>query len=136
MRRARAALLTSPSQLPGAARALRLGSRVGAWRATEVVLVVALVAGACFLRLWQLGHVGFRGDEAVYGGQAALLAGVHPMGRHFILLSRGNSNFLLYQHLVAAVYHAVGVNDLAARAVAATFSVLTVVVTLLIARTL
>ncbi|MDQ6792643.1 MAG: phospholipid carrier-dependent glycosyltransferase, partial [Candidatus Dormibacteraeota bacterium] len=136
MSRGRAALLTSPSQLPGAARALRLGSRVGAWRATEVVLVVALVGGACFLRLWQLGHVGFRGDEAVYGGQAALLAGVHPMSRHFILLSRGNSNFLLYQHLVAAVYHAVGVNDLAARAVAATFSVLTVVVTLLIARTL
>ena len=46
MRRARGALLTSPSQLPGAARALRLGSRVGAWRATEVVLVVALVAAA------------------------------------------------------------------------------------------
>jgi dolichyl-phosphate-mannose-protein mannosyltransferase len=97
---------------------------------------VVVLAGACFLRLWDLAHVGFRGDEAVYGGQAALLAGVQPMGRHFILLSRGNSNFLLYQHIVAAVFRAVGVNDMAGRAVAAGFSVLTVVVTLMIARTL
>jgi hypothetical protein len=102
----------------------------------EALLLAAVLFGACFLRLWDLAHVGFRGDEAVYAGQAALLADVEPMSRHFILLSRGNSNFLLYQHILALVYRVIGVNDVAGRALAAGFSVLTVLVTLLIARAL
>jgi len=67
-------------------------------------LLVGIVGMAAFLRLWNLGRVGFRGDEAVYAGQAAVLAGVEDLQRYFILLSRGNSNFLLYQHVVAVVY--------------------------------
>jgi hypothetical protein len=135
-RRARTALLSSPAELPGARHLLLWTPPLLRRREIEPLLVVIVMAAACFLRLWDLAHVGFRGDEAVYGGQAALLAGDRAMGRHFILLSRGNSNFLLYQHIVALVYRTAGVNDLAGRAVAAGFSVLTVLVTLMIARTL
>ena len=102
----------------------------------EPAVLAAVVAMALFLRFWDLDHVGFRGDEAVYAGQAAVLADIHPMERYFILLSRGNSNLLLYQHIVSLVYRVLGLNDLAARIVSATFSSLTIVVTLLIGRTL
>jgi len=104
--------------------------------ALDGLLLVGIVGMAAFLRLWNLGRVGFRGDEAVYAGQAAVLAGVEDLQRYFILLSRGNSNFLLYQHVVAVVYRLLGVTDVNARIVSATFSILTVVATFLIARVL
>ncbi|MDQ1745492.1 MAG: hypothetical protein QOE23_3831, partial [Pseudonocardiales bacterium] len=89
------------------------------------VTSVATVAG--IVRLWRLSDVGFRGDEAVYAGQAELLAHTGGMDRWFILASRGNSNFLIYQSIVAGVYRVVGVSDTAARVVSAVFSVLTVI---------
>jgi len=101
-----------------------------------VLALCAVIGLAASLRLWNLGGVGFRGDEAVYAGQAAILAGANAMRRHFILLSRGNSNFLLYQQAVALVFRAIGVSDVAARVVAALCSTLTVPVTFLIAKTL
>jgi hypothetical protein len=102
----------------------------------EALLLCVVIGLAAFLRLWDLDRVGFRGDEAVYAGQAAVLAGAKAMRRYFILLSRGNSNFLLYQQMVAFVYRVVGVSDVAARAVAALCSTLTVPVTFFIARIL
>lgn len=90
--------------------------------------LIAITALAAFLRLWQLDRVGLRGDEAVYTGQAAVLAGAKGFGRYFILQSRGDSNFLLFQEVVSVVYRVAGVGDVTARAVAATFSILTVVV--------
>ena len=83
-----------------------------------------------------LDRVGFRGDEAVYAGQAAVLAGVDELQRWFILMSRGNSNFLLFQRVVSLAYRMFGVSDVGARAVAATFSTMTIVVVFAIARTL
>jgi Dolichyl-phosphate-mannose-protein mannosyltransferase len=103
----------------------------GRWVNLLVPLAIFGVAG--WLRFWNLDHVGFRGDEAVYSGQAAVLAGVHPMERHFILVSRGNSNFLLYQYILSLVYRLLGVDDVAPRVVAATFSVLIVLVTMWVA---
>src|SRR5919197_1180374 len=101
------------------------------------MLALCAVIGLAASRwLWNLGGVGFRGDEAVYAGQAAILAGANAMRRHFILLSRGNSNFLLYQQAVALVFRAIGVSDVAARAVAALCSTLTVPVTFAIAKVL
>jgi hypothetical protein len=88
------------------------------------------------LRFWNLGRVGFRGDEAVYAGQAAVLAGVDGMDRFFILMSRGNSNFLLFQRLVSLVYRTFGTSDVGARVVAATFSTLTILTVFAIARVL
>jgi hypothetical protein len=98
---------------------------------------VALVVGVGgLLRFWNLDRVGFRGDEAVYAGQAAVLAGVEDLQRYFILMSRGNSNFLLFQRIVSLFYRTFGVSDHLARAVAASFSTLTILVVFEIARTL
>jgi 4-amino-4-deoxy-L-arabinose transferase-like glycosyltransferase len=94
--------------------------------------LIAIISLAAFLRFWELGRVGLRGDEAVYAGQAAVLAGAKGYSPYFILQSRGDSNFLLFQEVVSAVYRVTGVSDLSARAVAATFSILTVIVTYLI----
>src|SRR6266704_6659912 len=88
--------------------------------------LIAIMAFAAFLRLWDLGRVGLRGDEAVYAGQAAVLAGAKGFDRYFILFSRGDSNFLLFQEAVSLVYRVVGIGDVTPRAVAATFSILTV----------
>ena len=88
------------------------------------------------LHLWGLGRTGMRGDEAVYAGQAAVLAGAEGYDRHFILASRGNSNFLLYQELLSLVYRLVGVGDLAARLMSAILSTATVVVVFLTGRAL
>ena len=53
-----------------------------------------------------------------------------------MLASRGNSNFLLYQQVVAVVYFLFGVSDVAARLVSVAFSIGTVLVTFELARTL
>src|SRR6266511_1482557 len=86
------------SEVPRFQPATRRLARAGA------LLLCAVIGLAASLRLWNLGGVGFRGDEAVYAGQSAVLSGAQAMRRHFILLSRGNSNFLLYQHAVALVF--------------------------------
>jgi Dolichyl-phosphate-mannose-protein mannosyltransferase len=102
----------------------------------EVGLFLGIVAVASILRLWDLTRVGFRGDEAVYAGQAAVLAGDHAMDRYFILASRGNSNFLIYQEVVSFFYRLFGVSDLTARVVSAVFSILTVVALYFVGRVL
>ncbi len=100
------------------------------------VPLIAIMGIAAFLRLWGLGWVGLRGDEAVYAGQAAVLAGARGFSRYFILIGRGNSNFLLFQEVLSLVYRVTGVGDVTARLVAASFSILTVLVTYWIAATL
>ena len=125
---------------------LGLRRRIGAswpnWRAAarnnrlEIGIFTGIVAVAAALRLWDLGRVGFRGDEAVYAGQAAVLAGDHGMDRYFILASRGNSNFLIFQEILSVVYRVFGVSDVGARVVGAVFSILTVVAIYFLARLL
>lgn len=118
----------------GAAAGRRAGRR-RPW-ALEADALAVIVAIGGLLRFWNLDRVGFRGDEAVYAGQAAVLAGVDELQRWFILMSRGNSNFLLFQRVVSLAYRMFGVSDVLARAVAATFSTMTIVVVFAIARTL
>jgi hypothetical protein len=79
------------------------GRRAGRRRpwALEAGALAVIVAVGGLLRFWNLDRVGFRGDEAVYAGQAAVLAGVDELQRWFILMSRGNSNFLLFQRVVS-----------------------------------
>jgi Dolichyl-phosphate-mannose-protein mannosyltransferase len=102
----------------------------------EMIVLAVITTVAALLRFWDLGRTGFRGDEAVYAGQAAVLAGDQGMDRHFILASRGNSNFLLFQEVLSLVYRVVGVGDVTARVVSATMSVATVVVVYFIGRLL
>jgi 4-amino-4-deoxy-L-arabinose transferase-like glycosyltransferase len=132
----------SADDLAGAAdegpEAVATGRRAGRRRpwALEAAALAVIVTVGGLLRFWNLDRVGFRGDEAVYAGQAAVLAGVDELQRWFILMSRGNSNFLLFQRIVSLAYRMFGVSDVGARAVAATFSTMTIVVVFAIARTL
>src|SRR5207249_931147 len=91
---------------------------------------------AIFTRFWMLGGTGFSGDEAVYSGQAAVIAGKSEMARYFVLISRGNSNFLMFQYLVAGAYHLFGISDAVPRIVSAVFSTLTVPIAYELGRTL
>ena len=100
------------------------------------VLLLAILVVAAIPRLWALTAVGFRGDEAVYAGQAAVLAGDDQLDRYFVLASRGNSNFLFYQQVVALAYLLFGVSDVAARLVAVAFSLGTVALCFELGRTL
>ena len=88
----------------------------------------AILVIAALPRLWAITDVGLRGDEAVYAGQAAVLSGDDQLDRYFVLASRGNSNFLFYQQVVAFFYLLFGVSDVIARLVAISFSVGTVAV--------
>lgn len=115
--------------LPGRVRPPRVRGR-------DLLPILAVVAVAATLRLWRLDAVGFRGDEAVYAGQAALLAGVDDMHRWFILASRGNSNFLVFQWILSLCYRVGGVDDLTARLLSAGFSVATVALVYAVARLL
>ncbi|WP_164905080.1 glycosyltransferase family 39 protein [Streptomyces cyaneus] len=97
--------------------------------------LLGIVILAAVLRLVQLQRIGLRGDEAVYVGQAGVLAGAHELDRYFILISRGNSNFLLYQEILSVVFRIFGVGDVSGRVVSAVFSTLTVPVIYWIALT-
>ena len=107
-----------------------------ACRHHTALFLAAIVIVAAAPRLWGLTEVGLRGDEAVYAGQAAVLSGDNDLDRYFVLASRGNSNFLFYQQVVAGVYFLFGVSDVAARLVAIAFSVATVLVCFELGRTL
>jgi hypothetical protein len=119
--------------------ALGAGARaVGrfARRHDGALILTAILVIAALPRLWAMGAVGFRGDEAVYAGQAGVLAGDHGLDRYFVLASRGNSNFLYYQEVVAFFYWIFGVSDTIAWLVAAAFSIGTVAVVFELGRTL
>jgi hypothetical protein len=112
------------------------GTSGPASRERWVWILVGILVIAALPRVWHLMAAGFRGDEAVYSGQAGILSGDDELKRYFVLTSRGNSNFLLYQEMVAVVYFFFGVSDIAARLVSVVFSVGIVLVTFELARTL
>jgi len=76
------------------------------------VALAAIVGVAGWLRMWQLGAVGFNTDEAVYVGQAAAIAN-DPALEPFFPLFRAHP--LLYQFMLAAVFSVTGIEDVAAR---------------------
>ena len=102
----------------------------------DAILAIGVLGIAIFTRFWMLGGTGFSGDEAVYSGQAAVIAGKSEMARYFVLISRGNSNFLMFQYLVAGAYHLFGISDAVPRIVSAVFSTLTVPIAYELGRTL
>jgi 4-amino-4-deoxy-L-arabinose transferase-like glycosyltransferase len=106
------------------------------WRHRGTLMLMAILVIAAVPRMWAITGVGLRGDEAVYAGQAAVLSGDDHLDRYFVLASRGNSNFLFYQQVVAGVYLLFGVSDVAARLVAIAFSLGTVLVGFWLGKTL
>ena len=94
---------------------------------TVVPLAVILVVGA-FLRLIDLGRIGFNSDEAVYASQAASIAGLEQYKTLFPVF---RAHPLLFQTVLSILFQG-GTNDVAARVVAAAFGVATIALTYLI----
>jgi putative flippase GtrA len=133
--------LPSPLREPHLSGSSELGqSRPQGLRSRAIARVVLPLVGifavAIFLRTWRLGAVGFGGDEAVYAGQASVLAENTDAERFFVLMSRGNSNFLFFQHVVSIFYRVFGVSDVVARLVAVGFSSATVLLAYALGRLL
>jgi hypothetical protein len=96
-----------------------------AWgvRARRQAFLMVLVIGT-FLRCWQLGALGFNSDEAVYGGQAASIAGQEAYLPYFPIF---RAHPLLFQSLLSLPYR-FGVADVVGRLLAAGFGVATLVI--------
>ena len=82
------------------------------------------MVSASVIRLWDLGNVGFNGDEAVYSGQSATLAGNEESAKYFSIY-RAHPLFL--QFIVSILFTNFGVSDTAARIAPAIFGILTVI---------
>lgn len=85
------------------------------------ILSVAILFGTV-LRVIQLGAVGFNSDEAVYGGQAASLAGNPDYVNNFPVV---RAHPLLFQMLASPFYRS-GVHDVPGRYLSAVFGVATI----------
>ena len=102
-------------------------------RKNEWLLLLVIILGASFVRLWDLGANGFNNDEAIYGGQAASLAGYEEFEKHFSIY---RAHPLLLQYMVSIIFGSFGVLDNVARVVPAVLGILTVLVTYLIGKQL
>lgn len=99
----------------------------------EWLLLIIILLGASFIRLWDVGGDGFNNDESIYGGQAASLAGYKEFEEHFSIF---RAHPLLLQYMVSIVFANLGIIDSAARMIPAAFGILTVLVTYLIGKQL
>ena len=90
----------------------------------EYLFLIIIIVSASVLRLWGLGNVGFNGDEAVYSGQAATLAGKEESTKYFSIY-RAHPLFL--QFIVSIFFSSFGVSDTIARIAPAIFGILTVI---------
>ncbi len=102
------------------------------WLLLTALPLAAILATAVVLRFWQLAAVGFNGDEAVYTGTAASLAGNHALSTLFPVF---RAHPLLFQTLLSAVLR-VHETDWTARAFAAVIGVAAVGMTFLLGRRL
>jgi 4-amino-4-deoxy-L-arabinose transferase-like glycosyltransferase len=102
-------------------------------RKKEWLLLLVIILGASFVRLWDLGANGFNNDEAIYGGQAASLAGYEEFEKHFSIY---RAHPLLLQFMVSIIFGSFGILDNVARVVPAVLGILTVLVTYLIGKQL
>jgi hypothetical protein len=116
-------LITRPRVVAVAERQAARLSAPGPLPAVVVVPAgVAIAAVGAFLRLWQLGALGFNSDEAVYSGQAAAIAG-DPALKGIFPVFRAHP--LLFQFVLALLYRG-GSSDLVARLLAVGFGLATI----------
>jgi 4-amino-4-deoxy-L-arabinose transferase-like glycosyltransferase len=90
----------------------------------EYLFLIIIIVSASLLRLWDLGNIGFNGDEAVYSGQSATLAGNEESEKYFSIY-RAHPLFL--QFIVSVFFANFGVSDIIARVAPAIFGILTVI---------
>ena len=90
----------------------------------EYLFLIIIIVSASVLRVWDLGNVGFNGDEAVYSGQSATLAGYEEFAKYFSIY-RAHPLFL--QFIVSLFFSSFGVSDTIARIAPAIFGILTVI---------
>jgi predicted membrane-bound mannosyltransferase len=90
----------------------------------EYLFLIIIIVSASLLRLWDLGNIGFNGDEAVYSGQSATLAGNEESKKYFSIY-RAHPLFL--QFIVSMFFANFGVSDIVARVAPAIFGILTVI---------
>ena len=94
-------------------------------RAATWICLTGVAAVAVFLRLYALDRHGFNSDEAVYGGQAASIAGSRNFLAYFPIY---RAHPLLYQAMLSVVYRVV-LSDFAARLLSVAFGVGAVLIT-------
>lgn len=102
------------------------------WLLSTAGPLAAILVIALFFRFWQLAAVGFNGDEAVYTGTAASLAGDHALSTLFPVF---RAHPLLFQTLLSVLLR-VHETDWTARAFAAMIGVAAVGLTFLLGRRL
>lgn len=88
-----------------------------------IICLSSIMIVSAFLRFWNIGEVGLGGDESVYAAQALLLSGDNELGRYFVTLSRGTSNFFLHQAIQSIIYTVDGFSEFSTRFLSAGFSV-------------
>jgi 4-amino-4-deoxy-L-arabinose transferase-like glycosyltransferase len=101
-------------------------------RLPTVAALLAIFGIGGFLRLWQLGAVGYNSDEAVYSGTAAALAGDQRLAQFFPVF---RAHPMMLQTMLSWAYRT-GVSDVKGRAVVVAFGLATIWVTYLLGRLL
>jgi len=99
----------------------------------EYLFLIIIIISASLLRLWDLGSIGFNGDEAVYGGQSATLAGYEQFSKYFSIY---RAHPLLLQFIISILFVNFGIADTIARIVPAMLGVSTVILTYFIGKEL
>lgn len=99
-------------------------TRQAAWsgRPGRALVLTAILVVAAFVRIWQLGALGFNSDEAVYMGTAASIAGDPHLSGLFPVF---RAHPLFFQMAVSLLYR-IQMSDLTPRLLAAAFGLGTV----------
>jgi hypothetical protein len=100
------------------------------WLTAAALLAIFCIGG--FLRLWQIGAVGYNSDEAVYSGTAASLAGDQRLAQFFPVF---RAHPMVLQTILSWAYRT-GVSDVKGRVVVVAFGLATIWVVYLLGRLL
>src|ERR1051326_2542305 len=95
-------------------------------------LLLLVLGGGAFLRLWEINQVGYNSDEAVYAGQAAAIAQDPALSQIFPVF---RAHPLLFQFILALAFQS-GTNDVLGRYLSVLIGLGTVYVVYLLGRML
>src|SRR5689334_13021506 len=95
-------------------------------------LLLLVLGGGAFLRLWEINRAGYNSDEAVYAGQAAAIAQDPDLKEIFPIF---RAHPLLFQFVLALVFQS-GTNDLLGRQVSVVIGLATICLVYLLGKLL